>query len=72
MALPPLYSIRASRILHDEMMINILRSPMFFFDTTPLGRIVNRFAKGISQITISDIIFPLRKSQLLLFAFLRR
>ena len=37
--------IFGSRTLHDNMLANILRSPMSFFDTTPLGRILNRFSK---------------------------
>ena len=40
-------SIFASTRLHDSMLANILRSPMSFFDTTPLGRILNRFSKDI-------------------------
>uniref|UniRef100_A0A4W5KT46 ABC-type glutathione-S-conjugate transporter n=1 Tax=Hucho hucho TaxID=62062 RepID=A0A4W5KT46_9TELE len=40
-------SINASRILHTRLLNNILRVPMMFFDTTPSGRVVNRFAKDI-------------------------
>uniref|UniRef100_A0A674BMM9 ATP binding cassette subfamily C member 2 n=1 Tax=Salmo trutta TaxID=8032 RepID=A0A674BMM9_SALTR len=40
-------SINASRILHSRLLNNILRVPMMFFDTTPSGRVVNRFAKDI-------------------------
>ncbi|XP_035029328.1 canalicular multispecific organic anion transporter 1 [Hippoglossus stenolepis] len=43
-------SITASRILHSRLLNNILRVPMVFFDTTPLGRVVNRFAKDIYTI----------------------
>ena len=32
------------------MLKNILRSPMSFFDTTPLGRVLNRFSKDIYMI----------------------
>uniref|UniRef100_A0A671T6J6 ATP-binding cassette, sub-family C (CFTR/MRP), member 2 n=1 Tax=Sinocyclocheilus anshuiensis TaxID=1608454 RepID=A0A671T6J6_9TELE len=40
-------SISASRTLHTSLLSNILKVPMMFFDTTPSGRIVNRFAKMI-------------------------
>ena len=37
--------INSARSLHDELLTNLLRVPMSFFDTTPVGRILNRFSK---------------------------
>ena len=42
--------IFASKTLHDKMLSSIMRAPMSFFDTTPLGRILNRFSKDIYTI----------------------
>ena len=39
--------INAARILHSEMLDNVLKLPQSFFDTTPMGRIINRFSKDI-------------------------
>jgi len=44
----------ASRYLHQSILVNVMHSPMSFFETTPLGRIVNRFSKDIS--TIDDMV----------------
>ena len=44
----------ASRQLHENMLVNIMHSPMSFFETTPQGRIMNRFSKDISG--IDDIV----------------
>lgn len=49
-------TVNASIRLHDEMLNRILRSPMSFFDTTPTGRIVNRFSKDIDEV---DIMLPM-------------
>ncbi|KAE8709270.1 ABC transporter C family member 2 [Hibiscus syriacus] len=43
-------SLYAARRLHDAMLNSILRAPMTFFHTNPLGRIINRFAKDLGDI----------------------
>lgn len=43
-------TVRSSIKLHRELLKRIMRSPMRFFDTTPLGRIVNRFSKDIDMV----------------------
>ncbi|KAF5764677.1 putative ABC-type xenobiotic transporter [Helianthus annuus] len=43
-------SLYAARKLHNAMLSSILRAPMVFFHTNPLGRIINRFAKDLGDI----------------------
>lgn len=43
-------SIEASRKLHERMATAIFRSPMSFFDTTPTGRILNRFSSDVYKL----------------------
>ncbi|KAL2915657.1 Transporter of the ATP-binding cassette (ABC) [Polyrhizophydium stewartii] len=43
-------SYRASKEMHAALLARILNAPMRFFDTTPIGRILNRFSKDIESI----------------------
>ncbi|KAL8033740.1 hypothetical protein ABFX02_13G178200 [Erythranthe guttata] len=43
-------SLYAARRLHIAMLNSILKAPMVFFHTNPLGRIINRFAKDLGDI----------------------
>ncbi|XP_059156862.1 ATP-binding cassette sub-family C member 4-like isoform X7 [Physella acuta] len=42
-------AVDASQKLHNMMFTRILRSPISFFDTNPVGRILNRFSKDIGH-----------------------
>jgi ABC-type multidrug transport system fused ATPase/permease subunit len=46
----------AGRKLHWIILLGVLHAPMSFFDTTPIGRIINRFAKDIDAVdsTLSE------------------
>ncbi|CAI7848969.1 unnamed protein product [Closterium sp. NIES-54] len=44
------FSQRAARRLHDAMLAAILRAPMSFFHTNPVGRLINRFTKDTADI----------------------
>ncbi|GIY89244.1 hypothetical protein CEXT_676372 [Caerostris extrusa] len=42
--------MKASRTLHNKMFRCVLRSPVSFFDSNPVGRILNRFSKDVGVI----------------------
>jgi len=42
-----LCAVRSAKVLHDQMFAKVLRAPMSFFDTTPVGTILNRFSRDI-------------------------
>lgn len=50
-------SLYAAKRLHDAMLHSILRVPMVFFHTNPLGRIINRFAKDLGDIDRNVAVF---------------
>lgn len=41
--------LTAAKNLHEKAIQQILRSPIKFFDTTPLGRIINRLSKDVDS-----------------------
>lgn len=43
-------SLRASRALHARLLESVSRAKLQFFDTTPLGQLMNRFSKDIEAI----------------------
>ncbi|KAF9920089.1 hypothetical protein FBU30_010129 [Linnemannia zychae] len=42
--------LKSSKLIHDNAFYSVLRSPMSFFDTTPAGRILNRFSKDVNTV----------------------
>ncbi|KAJ3094120.1 hypothetical protein HK100_006272, partial [Physocladia obscura] len=42
--------IRAGRAVHAVMLKKILKTPLRYFEVTPLGRIMNRFTKDIASV----------------------
>ncbi|KAA6323964.1 MAG: hypothetical protein EZS28_054249, partial [Streblomastix strix] len=40
---------RSNRLIHLKLLTHVIHCPIFFYDTTPLGRILNRFTGDVSQ-----------------------
>ena len=45
-----LVGLSAARKLHRSMLVRLVKTPVSFFDVTPVGRIVNRFASDFDNI----------------------
>ncbi|KHD88413.1 MAG: multidrug ABC transporter ATPase [Bdellovibrio sp. ArHS] len=44
--------IRAGKSMHDKMLQSVLKSPVRFFDSTPVGRIIQRFSRDIESVDV--------------------
>uniref|UniRef100_UPI0037E705BF ATP-binding cassette sub-family C member 12-like n=1 Tax=Semicossyphus pulcher TaxID=241346 RepID=UPI0037E705BF len=53
--------------LHNTMFKKIIASPMSFFDTTPTGRIINRFSKDQEEV---DTVLPLHMDPFIQFSLM--
>uniref|UniRef100_A0AAQ5XWS8 ATP-binding cassette, sub-family C (CFTR/MRP), member 12 n=1 Tax=Amphiprion ocellaris TaxID=80972 RepID=A0AAQ5XWS8_AMPOC len=60
-------TLNAACKFHDTMFKKIIASPMSFFDTTPTGRILNRFSKDQEEV---DTVLPLHMDSFLQFCLL--
>ncbi|KAI9004539.1 multi drug resistance-associated protein MRP [Hyaloraphidium curvatum] len=62
-------AVRASGILHSKMLRTVIRAPQWWFDATPLGRILNRFTSDVNTVDqklvrtlsslVTDVLFVL-------------
>ncbi|XP_036368003.1 canalicular multispecific organic anion transporter 2 [Octopus sinensis] len=53
-------TIKAAASMHFRLLDNIIHCPMSFFDTTPIGRIINRFSRDI-DIVDNTLAFIIRR-----------
>jgi ABC-type multidrug transport system fused ATPase/permease subunit len=42
-----LFAFHAARNAHEQLVAAVIRAPMMWFDVTPLGRLLNRFAEDV-------------------------
>ncbi|XP_015781159.1 multidrug resistance-associated protein 1 [Tetranychus urticae] len=60
-------AVEGSRWIHEQMLSRLIRAPMSFFDSTPTGRILNRFTKDI-DLADSAMIFSLQQFLMRVFS----
>ncbi|OAF64800.1 hypothetical protein A3Q56_07494, partial [Intoshia linei] len=58
--------VKGAHGLHFKMLQAILRSPVSFFNFTPIGRIINRFTKDMTTV---DVLMPIQLKRFILTLF---
>lgn len=44
--------IKAGKSMHDKMLHSVLKAPVRFFDSTPVGRIIQRFSRDVESVDV--------------------
>ena len=44
--------IKAGKSMHDKMLRSVLKAPVRFFDSTPVGRIIQRFSRDVESVDV--------------------
>ncbi|XP_055295955.1 multidrug resistance-associated protein 1 isoform X2 [Sitodiplosis mosellana] len=57
--------IYSARKMQDILLTNVLRWPMELFDTTPVGRVLNRFSKDVD--TVDNVLPQVIRSWIMMF-----
>eukprot|EP00744_Colponema_vietnamica_P009682 GILI01013744.1.p1 GENE.GILI01013744.1~~GILI01013744.1.p1 ORF type:complete len:1049 (+),score=241.48 GILI01013744.1:470-3148(+) len=60
------FTVSVCKASHEAMVARLIRAPTSFFDTTPMGRILNRFTKDMDGL---DVRIPDLVSQILMTTF---
>ncbi|KAK2097539.1 Multidrug resistance-associated protein 6 [Saguinus oedipus] len=66
MAAVVLGGVRASKLLFQRLLWDVVRSPISFFERTPIGNLLNRFSKETDTV---DVDIPDKLRSLLMYAF---
>ncbi|KAI8915587.1 P-loop containing nucleoside triphosphate hydrolase protein [Gorgonomyces haynaldii] len=63
--------LSASRKMHHALLKSVMGSPLRFFETTPIGRLINRFSKDIRDVDTS-VLFTTMSFIMLIFGTIVR
>ncbi|KAJ2942611.1 hypothetical protein O0L34_g11142 [Tuta absoluta] len=64
--MPYLACWRAAKILHEQLLGSVLKTPLQFFEKTPIGRILSRFSKDID---VLDTLLPQQSADVIYCLF---